>query len=306
MSGMSSGLEALEARRLFSVTIQFEDGILTVLGNRRNNTITLYGIKDSYALNVQGDVVRAYKKKDVREVRLFGYEGNDDLRAVTAADCNVLIFGGDGNDFLKGGKGNDTLIGGNGNDRLDAGSGNDVLRGDYGNDTLTAGDGNDILYGGLDQANSNGTLARNTLNGGRGTDTGIQSAGANNTFQSIETTEVESFRPAGIAFPETAGFVIPSNSVVVAGNAVLATTTYTLPNNGVRIIFTDPPKRGPNSIFQDAVVVLSNSVGQPPAPRLLSRSFEIDNLDNGDYQFALGGSEGYASPVRFSIVPVTG
>jgi Ca2+-binding RTX toxin-like protein len=67
--------------------------------------------------------------------RLYGYEGNDQLR------------GSSGGDLLEGGSGDDTLYGGAGNDTLDGGAGNDTLSGDAGSDTylFRRGGGTDTI-----------------------------------------------------------------------------------------------------------------------------------------------------------------
>lgn len=302
---MPSMFDELEPRRMFATIDLSDTGVLTVLGTRGNDEIIMYSIKDSYALRIGGRVVAAYKKSAITEVRMYGFDGNDDLRAVTI--CPVLLVGGEGNDSLKTGRANDTLIGGNGNDRLDAGGGSDILRGDNGNDTLSAGAGDDFIYGGLDVADSRGNPAVNIVSGGAGNDTAINSVGAVDRRTNIESVQPESFRPAGRGFPETISFVAPANSIIIDGRSVLASVTYTVPNPGVLVLFATEARRSTTrSVFQLPAVVLNDSVGRAPSPQTLGTSIQIDRIPPGDYSFVLGGSEGLIGRVLFSIAPVTG
>ncbi|MEL0630830.1 type I secretion C-terminal target domain-containing protein, partial [Psychromonas aquatilis] len=77
-------------------------------------------------------------------VRIYGYEGNDDL---TGTDYNDLIRGGSGNDSLTGGAGNDVLIDGNGSDTFSAGAGDDYMSiSGNGFVSIDGGIGTDTLY----------------------------------------------------------------------------------------------------------------------------------------------------------------
>lgn len=71
--------------------------------------------------------------------------GND---TVTAGEGDDLVRGGAGDDIIEGGEGDDALQGGDGTDRLIGGLGDDILLGGAGNDTLIGGEGNDLLDGG--------------------------------------------------------------------------------------------------------------------------------------------------------------
>lgn len=298
---MRNLIQELEPRRMLT-TIDFSDqGVLTIVGGSGNNNIIIYGIKDSYAVQVGNSVVRAYSKSAVKSVIIYGQDGNDNLRAVTRSDCPVILIGGNGNDYLKSGAANDTLDGGNGNDTLIAQNGNDILRGDNGNDSLNGGNGNDFLYGGLDVLSSSGAFARNNLAGGAGSDTALMSSNAIDSRSGIESVVDESFRPAGIAFPETISFVSPTTQVVVQGNDALATVNYTLPNAGVRVLFSPVLFKNSRDIYSTTSLVLSDSVGKTPAPRNLGRAYEINNSGRGGYQFALQGPEGFVNAIRFTV-----
>jgi Ca2+-binding RTX toxin-like protein len=86
----------------------------------------------------------------IRNVVMDGGDGDDFLDG-SAADVPLVIFGGAGNDTLLGGSRNDQLFGGSGNDFLSGGQGRDTLDGGEGDDTLDDGvrDGQqDIFIGG--------------------------------------------------------------------------------------------------------------------------------------------------------------
>lgn len=298
---MRNLIQLLEPRRMLTTIDLSDQGLLTITGGNGNNSISIYGIKNSYAVQVGNSVLRAYTQSSVKAVIIYGQDGNDNLRANTRSDCPVILIGGNGNDYLKGGSANDTLDGGNGNDTLIGQNGNDILRGDNGNDSLNGGNGNDFLYGGLDVLSSTGAFARNNLAGGAGSDTALTSASAIDSRSGIESVVAESFRPAGIAFPETIGFVVPTTSVIVQGNDVLATVNYTVPNAGVRVLFSPIPFKNRSDIYSVTALVLSDSVGKTPAPRTLGTAYEI-NSGRGGYQFGLQGPEGFVNTIRFTVV----
>ena len=86
----------------------------------------------------------------VQRVVMDGGDGNDVLNG-GAANSQLQLFGGAGDDSLTGGLRADTLSGGDGNDKLGGGRGLDTLDGGAGNDTLDDGvkDGQqDLLSGG--------------------------------------------------------------------------------------------------------------------------------------------------------------
>ncbi len=106
----------------------------------------------------------------IREMQIFGNDGDDKITVSEIAGnwdsstlhfdaqdyrqyrypqdtyLNVMIDGGDGNDFIRGGVGDDLLIGGAGDDNINGGYGDDTIIGGVGVDTLKGGDyvsGND-------------------------------------------------------------------------------------------------------------------------------------------------------------------
>ena len=98
---------------------------------------------------------------EIREIKFYGYQGNDKFKNETFVRSTV--DGGDGDDYLVGGTNVDRIVGGAGNDtifgepsrsrfgssdHLSGGSGNDSIIGFAGNDTIFGGHGDDSLSGG--------------------------------------------------------------------------------------------------------------------------------------------------------------
>jgi RTX calcium-binding nonapeptide repeat (4 copies) len=74
---------------------------------------------------------------------IYGYGGNDHLRAYRGEDC---VYGGRGNDQIAGMDGSDLLVGGPGRDDIGAGQGNDrILVRDGRRDVVRCGGGDDLV-----------------------------------------------------------------------------------------------------------------------------------------------------------------
>jgi Ca2+-binding RTX toxin-like protein len=135
------------------------DGVLTVLGDNADNTVTV--IRDAAGdILVNGGAVPVAGGTptvgNTATLDLSGKAGNDTIAldesngALPAAEIsggagNDMLTGGSGNDRIFGGAGNDTINGGGGDDVINAGSGNDVVIGGRGNDTALLGSGNDTF-----------------------------------------------------------------------------------------------------------------------------------------------------------------
>ncbi len=134
-------------------------GVLTVFGDGRNNTIVVS--RDAAgALHVSGAALVLHPLRpavtNVGLIRVFAGAGND---TVSLDETNgplpvAALFGGAGNDGLNGSSaadrlygesGNDVLEGGRGNELLEGGRGNDFVDGNQGGDTAVLGDGNDTF-----------------------------------------------------------------------------------------------------------------------------------------------------------------
>ena len=165
---LKNTFEALESRRLYSVTATAAGGVLTVLGDNNANAITvsrdLAGnlLVNNGAVPILGSPATV---ANTSSVHVSGLGGSDNI---TLDETNGALPAAS----LSGGSGNDTLTGGAGADTLAGDDGNDLLLGKGGNDTLFGGDGNDTLTGGVgtDQAFGEAGNDRMIWNPGEGSD----------------------------------------------------------------------------------------------------------------------------------------
>lgn len=124
----------------------FDGGILGVNGEAGDDNIQVW-VKESQVRVVRNGVTKNYPLASVKEVQVYGFDGNDAVSVNTRA-IPTYVLGGAGNDTLAGGDEVDNLVGGGGKDALDAGGGSDRLDGAAGSDKLVGGDGDDRLLGG--------------------------------------------------------------------------------------------------------------------------------------------------------------
>jgi len=149
-----TGLELLDRRVLPAVSATFSaaQGLLTVIGDAKDNTIVVSRdaagsiLVNSGGVAIQGGTATV---ANTSLIQVFGQDGNDkiSLDETNGALPSANLFGGNGNDTLIGGSGNDMLFGQAGNDTLLGKGGDDQLFGGDGNDTLTGGAGNDQVFG---------------------------------------------------------------------------------------------------------------------------------------------------------------
>jgi Ca2+-binding RTX toxin-like protein len=188
-------LEQLADRIVPAITATFRPstGVLTVLGDSADNTITVSRDAGGHIL-VNGGAVRIIgctpTVAKTTLIQVFGQAGND---AITLDETNgvlprAFLFGGAGNDTLTGGSGNDMLFGQAGNDSLLGMGGNDLLFGGAGNDTLVGGSGNDQVFGqaGNDQMVWNPGDGTDLNEGGAGNDTVV--VNGSNAAETFTTT----------------------------------------------------------------------------------------------------------------------
>ena len=103
----------------------------------------------------------------ISKVVIYGYDGDDTIKADDTVQLPLEIYGGNGNDSLHGGAMGDTIYGGTqaasewGYDSIDGGSGDDVLTGSWSGAMIWGGAGNDILTA---------STGSSTLMGGEGND----------------------------------------------------------------------------------------------------------------------------------------
>jgi Ca2+-binding RTX toxin-like protein len=173
-------LESLADRILPAVTAVFVPpaGVLTVLGDAGNNTITVSRdaagniLVNGGAVAIRGGTATV---ANTSLIQVFGQAGNDQisLDEANGALPAAHLFGGAGNDTLIGGSGNDLLSGGAGNDTLMGKGGNDLLFGGAGDDVLIGGTGDDQVFGqaGNDRMIWNPGDGSDLNEGGAGNDT---------------------------------------------------------------------------------------------------------------------------------------
>jgi Ca2+-binding RTX toxin-like protein len=135
-----------------AVTASFAAGILTVLGDPPDNSITASRDAAGNILVNGGAVPIAGGTPTVANTSLieaFGQGGNDTIALDESNNAlpPAHLFGGIGNDSLTGGSGADQLFGQDDNDTLFGKGGADLLFGGNGNDTLTGGDADDQVFG---------------------------------------------------------------------------------------------------------------------------------------------------------------
>jgi Ca2+-binding RTX toxin-like protein len=175
-----TGIELLDRRIMPAVTATFSltQGVLTVLGDAQDNTISVS--RDAAgSILVDGGAVKVLGAKanvtNTTLIQIFGLGGNDNLseNETNGALPRANIFGGAGDDTITGGSGNDLLFGEAGNDTLLGKGGNDLLFGGDGNDVLIGGTGDDQVFGqsGNDRMIWNPGEGTDLNEGGDGVDT---------------------------------------------------------------------------------------------------------------------------------------
>lgn len=172
--------ESLDGRWTPAITAFFSapTGILTVLGDSLDNTITIERDAAGVLLVNGGAVTIAGGTATVAntaEIQVFGQNGHDTitLNEANGALPKALLFGGNGNDTLTGGSAGDFLFGQAGNDVLFGMGGSDFLFGGDHHDVLIGGDGDDQIFGeaGNDRMIWNPGDDIDLFEGGEGTDT---------------------------------------------------------------------------------------------------------------------------------------
>ena len=97
--------------------------------------------------------------------------GDDQIFIDDSVSANLLLAGGDGQDFIFGGGGNDIILGGDGADLIRAGAGSDIVIGGNGDDNIEGQSGGDILIGQQGDDYLSGDKGNDILLGSEGEDT---------------------------------------------------------------------------------------------------------------------------------------
>ena len=142
-------VEAVEVRRLLSVSLASSTGILRVYGGERTDQIAFALQKgDPSRLRVSlNGVVSKFDFAAVNKVIIDGYGGDDVIDLGGLRFRKATIEAGPGDDFVRGGPGRDAVTGSDGDDTLRGFAGDDILQGGVGNDSIVADAGNDTVQG---------------------------------------------------------------------------------------------------------------------------------------------------------------
>jgi Ca2+-binding RTX toxin-like protein len=166
-------IERLEARRLFSVTVnETSPGYYEINGDQSDNVIVVSVSQDESSFTLDGKTYAG-----VNYIYVFGQGGNDTIQVSAPAPGSIgaSIDGGDGADQLSlnfdggvwGGAGDDVITLADsfeGNVSGDAGNDQIVVRGECVDANIDGGDGNDLI-------DASGNNYRVVLHGGAGDDT---------------------------------------------------------------------------------------------------------------------------------------
>lgn len=130
-------LEALESRRLLSVSANFASGVLTVTSDHAPDQV-LVGTDNHGRIFVHADhhVLLAVPAHDVIGIAVNLGGGNDSLNTAHTVNRPMTIHGGGGNDTIVAGTGHDQIFGDDGDDHITSNDGvADHVDGGPGHDT---------------------------------------------------------------------------------------------------------------------------------------------------------------------------
>lgn len=126
-------VERLEGRALLTATIA--RGILAVRGTAGNDAIEVRrSADDANIVQVieNGDVIFSREVSAVRQIRIDGGDGNDEITVSQEGGALVMPV------VIRGGRGNDLLQGGGGLNRIDGGAGRDAFQPAGGTDRVSS------------------------------------------------------------------------------------------------------------------------------------------------------------------------
>src|SRR4051794_9281319 len=145
-------IDALESRRLLSVSMDFFNGVLTVAGdadkagNPIDDRIVVLEDFDKGVFVVQnGKKSGPFDTSFMLEIHVNGGGGNDKILSRNSngsapVEIPMVISGSAGNDSIEGGDNGDTITGGSGNDTLAGGLGGGEPEGGAGDGTPDGAD----------------------------------------------------------------------------------------------------------------------------------------------------------------------
>ncbi|MGA2496204.1 MAG: hypothetical protein ABSH20_00595 [Tepidisphaeraceae bacterium] len=127
-------IQQLEPRRLLSLSVSVNAGVLIVQGDQANNVITVDQNATSLTVALDQSTFSTPLRK-VKAIQVFGMAGNDLITLTPNITLPATLYGGAGNDTLVGSNHPCTLSGDDGNDVLRPGHGGNVVSGGPGIDT---------------------------------------------------------------------------------------------------------------------------------------------------------------------------
>lgn len=173
---LSFATEPLEIRLVLAVTVTFQNGNLSIVGDNAGNQINLTRQANGNLVVTANSQINTIggtpTLNNVAAISIDGKGGNDVITLIEIGGSlpRVTINGGSGNDTIQGGSGADIIIGGVGNDTIRGGAGDDDLRGNVGIDQILGGTGNDSILGGPDNDTLTGDAGDDKIFGDAGDD----------------------------------------------------------------------------------------------------------------------------------------
>jgi len=149
-------IDALEPRRLLSVSLSLNDGTLIVGGTVAADTIIVSKVDDNFSILVNKSTF-IMPGSEIDRITIKGFGGSDKISFGEGVSIPVTVLGGDGNDLISGGDRSNRLCGENGNDTLVGSSGRDQFIGGLGTDTADYSQRLDDLVITLDGKPNDGT-----------------------------------------------------------------------------------------------------------------------------------------------------
>jgi Ca2+-binding RTX toxin-like protein len=147
-------IEPLDPRRLMSVTLDPNTGVLHIAGTSDGDTIIIQETldsdtgKSSIEVSVNENPIgptsehQVFASEDVKAIKVSGGSGPDTIDA-RLSSIKTTLDGGKGDDTLFGGSGTDKLVAGGGSNNLSGGAGGDLIVAGIQADTLNGDAGND-------------------------------------------------------------------------------------------------------------------------------------------------------------------
>lgn len=117
-----------------------------------------------------------------QELSIRAGAGNDVICVPSHVTVNIVVDGGDGNDYIRTGAGDDRIDGGAGDDVIFGGDGRNDIFGNSGDDRIFGGQGADVIHGGDGNDRIYGRGGNNFIDGGAGDD--VISGGSGNNILS--------------------------------------------------------------------------------------------------------------------------